>query len=494
MRNLISLIGKNLKIISRSKVSTLLIILAPILIVLLIGTAFNSESVTDLQLGVYSPSYNNLTNSITSELEANNFNITRISDEQTCIELIKSGEIHACIVFPGDLSVSGNDNPVMVHVDNSRINLAYALINDIDSEISSKSSELGIVMVDDLINALNKVKEDLPIQKKSLGDVSLDLEEIKLSEDSFSISKLEDSIKKLESAISSLNGAEDPNGKIAEARFKIKNATAMIEEFRSNFSENMEEISSSGDEIISKVNLVSQSLDNIIGDLSEMKIAEAEKIVSPIKIQISSVSKDSTNWDHLFPTLIALIILMSGTVLASTLVLADKKARSRFRNFMTPTSDWTFIFGTYITGLIILTIQLVLLFAGTIIFTSLSIMGIVGELALILFLSSSVFIFLGMIIGYIFNSDEKTILASVSIISLFIFFSNVIIPSEAIKGSLKYFAIYNPFYITDSVLKKIILFGETIPTIVKEITILSAIITVFAIITYCARRVSKRRI
>ncbi len=72
-----------------------------------------------------------------------------------------------------------------------------------------------------------------------------------------------------------------------------------------------------------------------------------------------------------------------------------------------------------------------------------------------------------MFIGYSFRSEETSILAAIGVASLLMFFSNTIFPVEAISASLKNIAVYNPLVITDSLLKKMILFDSSLPPLFK---------------------------
>ncbi len=82
MRSLLSIIGRNIKIFSRSKLSTFIVLVAPILLVFLVGTAFSTNSISDVKLGVYSSEYSELTNSIIASFEGNQFNVIRLDSEE----------------------------------------------------------------------------------------------------------------------------------------------------------------------------------------------------------------------------------------------------------------------------------------------------------------------------------------------------------------------------------------------------------------------------
>jgi ABC-type polysaccharide/polyol phosphate export permease len=97
-----------------------------------------------------------------------------------------------------------------------------------------------------------------------------------------------------------------------------------------------------------------------------------------------------------------------------------------------------------------------------------------------------------MFIGYIFKSEETTILASISIASLLIFFSNAILPVETISGKLRLIANYNPLYVTDSLLKKTILFNSPLYNLINEFIILGVVLFIFLTLAFIARKMTKR--
>ena len=99
------IIQKDLKILLRSKSSAIIVLLGPVLIMLFSGIAFNTSIGESVNLGVYSEGYNNLTESFISSLEGEEISVERFSNEDRCIDSIRKGIMHACIVFPAEFSV-----------------------------------------------------------------------------------------------------------------------------------------------------------------------------------------------------------------------------------------------------------------------------------------------------------------------------------------------------------------------------------------------------
>lgn len=490
MRNLLSIIKTNLKVVSRSRLSTILVLLAPILIVFLVGSAFSSSSLGRIDMGVYSESYSDLTNSILDELEKNQFIPNYADSKENCIDFVKSGLVDICVIFPSNLSITGNEDSIIISADNSRMDLTYNLINEINFQISEKASELGIIMTGEIIKTLSEVEENIQKRMEELRSLTQNVNELSSKKD-FSSQE----ISQLESQINSLNNIilDISTQNVSDStKEDLNTLNTQLTNIKSELSQNTEGISSLNIEIGNSVMSLSSKLETLLREISFVGDYEAEKVVTPIRTHVEFINKDSTNWEKLFPTLIALIILLSSMVLSSTMVLNERKSKAHFRNFMTPTSDAIFILGIYLTSIIIISIQLLVLFVGTVYLTGISLFNVAGGIALISFLSVSTFIFVGMFIGYLFKSDETIILASISVASFFIFFSNIIFPTETMVGSLRYISFYNPLFILENILRKLILFDSNIFTMVYDMLLLLGICVLFFFLSLIFRRSTKR--
>ena len=93
---LLKIILKNLKILLRSKTSAFVIVLAPLLIIILVGMSFSTTSTYFLQIGVYSEKYSDLTNSFIETLNSETYSIQKYTDESSCLDDIRNGDIHTC--------------------------------------------------------------------------------------------------------------------------------------------------------------------------------------------------------------------------------------------------------------------------------------------------------------------------------------------------------------------------------------------------------------
>ena len=484
INSLFSIVDKDLKIFIRPKFPAFVIIMAPVLIILLAGFLFNSSGLSGVIVGVYSDSYTDLTEDILKEFEGQNFAINKFPSENDCIDSVKLSKAQICVIFPKDLSETGSSEDLVFHVDQSRINLAYILVNEVENKVSLKASSIGVVLAQDLINTLESAKNTLPKQKIEISDSITNLNQINEKSNEFSSSDIDDILEHLNYAKDLLNDSE--------AEDDITSAIKLLKLVKVQVSDDLNNIENQSEETILILQDVSSDLDFLINSINDLSVLEAEKIVSPIQTKVEPISIDSKNRDYLIPTILALIALFGGVLLASTIVLREKKTKAYFRNFITPTWDFTFILGSYLTCLIILSIQFLLIFAGIMWILKIPILTVLPNVALVLFVSLSVFIFLGMFIGYLFRSEETTIFAAVLIAAVLMFFSNTILPIETISSKFNQFAIFNPLVVSEIALKKVILFEFNVFVILPELYILGGFFLVFVILTYISRKATKR--
>ncbi len=148
-----TVIGKNLKLLFRSKETAFTIIFGPLLIVLLVSAAYTGGDTDDsVFVGTYAPSYTPLADDIITAMKAEGYRVSVFSDEEECLDLIKIGQLHTCVLFPADFRLKENGtNEVTFAVDHSRINLVYRIIDGLSGRFGLQRSRLSAAMVDDLL-------------------------------------------------------------------------------------------------------------------------------------------------------------------------------------------------------------------------------------------------------------------------------------------------------------------------------------------------------
>ncbi|MBU0667430.1 MAG: ABC transporter permease [Nanoarchaeota archaeon] len=157
---LIAIINKNLRRLLRSKTSSLIILIGPLLLIGIIGLAFNKTGLFGIQIGVFSETKNDLVNSVLEKIDTEEFKMVMEESKQKCILGVEDGRTHLCLIFPPEINSTSN---IEFHVDYSRLSLVFTLLNVISTKFNQQSSEMSMDLTKQL---LEKVQET----SKTLGD------------------------------------------------------------------------------------------------------------------------------------------------------------------------------------------------------------------------------------------------------------------------------------------------------------------------------------
>lgn len=487
--SLFSLIGKNLKIFFRSKVSSLVVLLIPFLIVMFTGFAFNSSQLSNVQVGIYCESYNDFTNGIIGDFEQKGFASNRYSSIEDCVESVKYSDSQICVIFPANLNPDVTDEEIVFYVDYSRVNLADNLVNEVQGSLLVKTTNISEGMAQDLINSLENVKNVLPNTKIKVNEVLNDANKNRNIDLDTSVDDISLAIAELEDIKDDIDANETRlRSDVEEVLVKLRE----IEEDETELTSNLNSLSEGQNEIVLGLGETVADLDGIILSLNTRKNIGADNIASPVKTKIEPINIDHNNKDYITPIMLSLIVLFGAILLASTFVLKEKKTKAFFRNFMTPTKNVTFLLSTYFTCLAIISVQFLLVFVGMKYILKIDIIPILAPLVVILIAAILVFISIGIFIGYLFRSDETIIFSSMIVAALFMFFSNVILPLENISGGLMKILKFNPLVVSNLALKKIILFGFGFSAILNELLVLAGFVVVFFVLNIVFRKFTQR--
>ncbi|MFH0701149.1 MAG: ABC transporter permease [Candidatus Woesearchaeota archaeon] len=517
---------KNLRLLIRAKGSALIVVFAPLLIILILGLSFNNASKYGLNIGVYSPSFNEDTNSFIDKLQEQEFKIIKYNLTSDCVNDVKQGFLHTCIALPESFKIEGNSaKELTFYIDPSKINLVWMIQQTLESKLHLKAQEVSQGIAQDMISKIsdtntkvstekgkvqtvkekdsaaasntNTAKSNLNKLDLSVPTTSYDLEAVNRFKTTLTTS-LSTSTSKINGAKTTINNANlsssdrstilaaltqagtgvsnasalltatSGNGTFAEVYSIIDNLKIDLELTNSKLNlaaqqvssstKELETVSSSLTEGIKILEGIQTTLEEINNNLNSQKVTDASVAANPFVAKIEKISPDNTYLNYMFPALIILVIMFSSLLLGTTLVMMEKNSPAFTRNFFLPIKKVTFVLSTYITTLILILIQVIIILGISLIFLN-NIYTSLLPLALILFLTASVFTFLGMVIGYLFSSEETAILASISLGSLLLFVSGVVLPLESISPALRDITSFNPFVLAEKLVREVIIFN-----------------------------------
>jgi ABC-type multidrug transport system permease subunit len=482
---------KNIKLLFRSRLSALIFILGPLLIILLVGLSFNTTTLYDLNIAVYSDSYSELSESIVTDLSDNLYNVIKLESKQSCIDAVKTQDFQVCLIFPPDMSYSNEGtNTITIFVDNSRLNIAHIISNEVSSKVNLESTELSTNSVNNIITVIdsaylkteqakaqtNTLSSSNAQTQDSVNTISNELDTVDFTYEDLNTTAVDNELDDLKahSLFDDTNVAflfgdlEDEITNIQEEYTKLIDIIEASKASVTTISTSIPSIVSSIQTDKIRMQELNNNLDDITGEIDSIAITNVENIVTPIQTEIQPISSSDNYLLFILPTILVLLIMFVALLMSSTSIIQEKTSQAYFRNFITPTNENLYMVGEIISNTIMLAFQISLIM--TIIYFFLPSLGFDTILlsGAMLLLVGVFFILTGLLIGYLFNTKQTVTLAALTTGILFLFFSNTILPLETISAVARRILYYNPFLIGENILKKIFLFGANF----KEIQLL----------------------
>ncbi len=244
----------------------------------------------------------------------------------------------------------------------------------------------------------------------------------------------------------------------------------------------LQAITSLLDKSLISISDVQQALNDIDNRISAIEIKDPESITQPIVTSIKPIVQEKTYLNYLFPILSILIIMFTALLITPTLILLDKNSPASFRTYMTPVTDTSYILANFITASILLFLQTIIVLSIASVFFTGQIIANIPEALLLLVIINSVFILIGMIIGYAFNSEEAATLGAVSLGAIFLFLSDVIIPLESMPESFAYIASFNPYVLSSQLLRRALIFDQTLLSMFQDILLMLGYVAALALL------------
>jgi ABC-type multidrug transport system permease subunit len=535
------IISKSLRLIVRSRTSVAAVLLGPLLIITLVGLAFGNSSQYSLTIGVYSDEYTELVNSYLDKLgDDNTFKIVKYPLVDLCVNDIKRGSTHTCVAFPDgfELGVEGA-NKISFYVDQSKADILAIVRTVVISQLSERTAEIASDQTADVLEKIEDVNLILEEELVVLNEIS-DLHDStrkKLSDIVDTVSSLEDGLgnsgedmEDIDSKASQLFAltediADEGYDALDEGDFVNTNISDAIEEnidellnqsatindeltnlvadyvtknndfddFTRDLDNDASDASAQLSDAISKLTGVRTAFAAATGNFAGLDIGDAENLTAPIKTAIEPVVAEQAPLSYMFPTLLVMVIMLVSTMLAGTLVVMEKTSNSYFRNFVTPTADIVFISGIFLTNIVVTLAQTVLiLLVSSVVFG-----GAVLSNFITIFVSLSIiaalFTLIGMILGYLFNSQEMVALSGITVSSLFILLSGILVPLEQMPSYMLALSKFNPLLLGESILRKAIVFQTPIlnEVIMRDIFLLIAFTIVAFLLVIVVQHVKK---
>ncbi|HDP73835.1 MAG TPA: ABC transporter permease [Candidatus Woesearchaeota archaeon] len=564
MRRILEVIKKDMKLLMRSKLSSLLMLIGPLLIVFMSGVALDTQTRFNIKVGVFSPTYSALSNSYIDSLRKEGFVVDRLGSEQECIDSVRMGSFHACVVFSEGLRVDREyEGFINFYVDYSQINLAW-IIKDIlftpaEDKMREVSKDLVGTLLDfitfttteisagkPIVNRLTTINDKLsssltaassfidiinPVydfNRFKITEFRNTIADVKTRSDVIALRSLtkfqevQSSARNLKLTVASLNDPQvssmlnpiiddmiqNINSSIVAVTSDKQALSSSTEALSARLSDVeksiaeikilLESIQASKEKTLSYMLTGKQDTTNMLGDIflvqkslndierhaNEIRILSSEQITEPFKTEVMPVVQEKTSMAVLFPTMLAMIIMFISIVISSTLMQIEKNSSAHIRNLVAPTKESVFGFGSYLTTLIILFVQVFIVLAIISLAFSSSISGIGSFLSVVLitFLSSSVFIILGILVGNILSSEESSSTVAILLSLFLVIFSGIIFPIEGFSAGVQNVLRLNPLNLSEYLFRQVLIHGSSFSEILFQMSLLVSWLLVLLIV------------
>ncbi len=362
----------------------------------------------------------------------------------------------------------------------TNINTSISSLNETITQVQEKGLELineteeYLDILIDTYDYWGNESEEIMEEFDELRNETLDLYNTTPEK----IQDLIDTIDDISTSLSKLESELDKNKKLSkDAKEKLDSAKNNLASIQSSFIE------------------LKNALEKSKQNLESIAVTRAETIVSPVNTRIEPIVSETSKLTFTFPFLLVLVIMFVALLLSSTLIMFEKNSKAFFRNVITPTRPEFFVVTTFITSFIVIVLQTLIILGLANYFLHIPLFKNALLTLLIVFVTTTFFIVLGMAVGYLFSTQEGAIMASIVLGSLFMFLSNLVIPLESIAPALSSIIKYNPFVLASELLRKSLLFKINLSEALPIILILfGASIIIFLLIILLHTTIYRKRI
>ncbi|MEK6874146.1 MAG: ABC transporter permease [Nanoarchaeota archaeon] len=235
--------------------------------------------------------------------------------------------------------------------------------------------------------------------------------------------------------------------------------------------------------------LMQNTFNKISALASDTNLQNAAVGYSPLQVSIKSLlSPHEPKLKSVYPQLLVLMLLLSGTLLSSILIILERESPAQVRNQLMPVSIYEYTMANFFTIAILLFIQtsIIILLAGMFVGIS-SVLSIFYAILTVVIITAFATA-LGTAIGSLIRTEQGAIICATILILGMLMISDTFLPIETLPTGLVIATDYNPYYIAAGTMKRILLFDVDITTQIVPITILILYTLVCAGIAIASRR------
>ena len=282
MSKLLAVIHKNFKFLMHHKLSTVAIILGPIILIILAGIAFNSTQLTGIKVGIHSDSENvKFMEKFEEMLSGNDFQTISYATSYECQNDLEKGLVHVCTLY------NSSAKKINFVVDSSKINLAYAILSVMSEKLDVATEEMGFALTSSLLKQVNELK--------SFIDTSLK-ESDKIVDQNKEFSK---GLMDMSNELYSMEISLDTDFNFNELKSRASSTNSNIDDFRDLVDTQID----SSMESLNEFDVAAKNLQNDIDDKAEQRDEMYDYLDETYQVNSCTSTNDLTKSDDLYSEL-----------------------------------------------------------------------------------------------------------------------------------------------------------------------------------------------
>lgn len=522
IREFFAIFRRNLNTILNTKLSFLIIFLGPIILILVVGGVLQNTSLIHLNVGVYTANSSDLTgdkfiSGFLNNLKTDGNSVYTEYSLASCTDGVLRGNYHACVeivknqqyqVIPNE-QVSAPSYEIISHVDQSKTQTVWKIINTIQSESDKESYEIAQEELTSIVGKIDAVVNDLRSQQSNIQIINNDLYVLKTNSDNTTskIAQAKDSLNLVNNNLVNLQnmaGAlENSNPQRTLILTELENAFSNLNfamEQVSDMQQKTSDINSKIDEISNEMNSVSSSINNIITQWDSIKQTDISQISKPVTYSSQPISSPESHnlaelgfIDYIFPTFLIFFVIFICFIFPTSIIIRERRSGGYIRNITSKTSGFKFVFSNLLSCIIIILVQVAVLLLISKLFIHADIISLFFPIFVLILISVSILSMVGVIFGYLFNSFESSMIASISFSLIILMLLPGITPTEMLPPVISPIVKYTLPVIMENKLRTLIIFGTSLSFTILEILSITALaILEIAAIRFLYKR-SKRK-
>jgi ABC-type multidrug transport system permease subunit len=515
-----SVFKRNLQIYSNSKLSSLIFILGPLLLIFIVGASLQDTSLKNINAGIYPPEDDWFTTGFKQSLREKSFNLKEEKSLEECKGNVINGNTHVCIhleqVFGVEMLPSGKSYEsynVNLYVDFSKPRVVWNIIGNIQEVVEQESDQRRSVLINDLKDDLGSLNTELTSGRSGLNtliyrvdQLERDLNNIQNSDVVIQnkVEEIKGGIIAIRDNLIPIQSQLDNNQEIGIILGILDKVEGDLETIEANTNQgDTQNILTNVKDIRNRLSSLQNSLNNLENNLDQIENVNVDRLSNPITLtyksasdeQEGSIEKKPGFLDYLFPSFLIFFILFGSIIFATIVVIKERSSRAYIRNITSKNKGFVFLIGNFLTCIALISLQISIIVIVSKFFLNINPFTNLISLISILLISISIFILIGIALGYIFNSYESAIIASISIALLFFIFSSIVTPSEILPKTIYKIINLSPLTLLETKLRLNLIFNIPLKIFFSEfISILSVLIISIILISIFYKRSKEKEI